>query len=511
MLPFFKDKPQNHLLPSICNRIMFVAILSTVVILLFTSQTSAQDLTCNFNQNAKKIKVTCLFGPSEAGVSFINPISSDPSVLTITNVSNGKETINDQTFEKQIVLAELKNIGIATLTIGTNSQTESFEIPAQNPLLAFEIVGVLPLGTVPEGDFAGLDEGEIVNLSIRMIRLEDESIMNVGGFATLKLGPNSEFSFEDGGQGTLVGLGGGVGSVNLNVVDESLGERAQLLFEPPDTGGPMLLTNYQISLAVLQYEEATQAIEATDIPILFNDSSDEPMSTMTFVEESLDSIMVRTVKDADNGNDPLLLLPMFPEGNLVPRYYILEAYPQEATFNTTMTLFYDESEFAKSSIEDESTINLFRFNGVGWEDWEGEIDPANNSVTVDGVSEFSIWAFASAEDNITDVDEDTPATSDRSIPLEPFLEQNYPNPFNPMTTIEFALPQQSAVTLKLFDILGREVATLMDEELEPGVHKVDFDAKDLANGVYFYQIHAVTISPGSGQGFVRTKKLVLLK
>ena len=221
--------------------------------------------------------------------------------------------------------------------------------------------------------------------------------------------------------------------------------------------------------------------------------------------------MVRTVKDADNGNDPLLLLPMFPEGNLVPRYYILEAYPQEATFNTTMTLFYDESEFAKSGIEDESMLSLFRFNGISWENWEGEIDPANNSVTVDGVSEFSIWAFASVEDNITGVNEDTPATSDRGIPSLPFLEQNYPNPFNPMTTIEFALPQQSAVTLKLYDILGREVATLMDEELEPGVHKVDFDAKDLANGVYFYQIHAVTFSPDSGHGFVRTKKLVLLK
>jgi len=508
MLPFFKDKPQNHLLPSICNRIMFVAILSTVVILLFTSQTSAQDLTCNFNQNAKKIKVTCLFGPSEAEVSFINPISSDPSVLTITNVSNGKETINDQTFEKQVVLAELKNIGIATLTIGTNSQTESFEIPAQNPLLAFEIVGVLPLGTVPEGDFAGLDEGEIVNLSIRMIRLEDESIMNVGGFATLKLGPNSEFSFEDGGQGTLVGLGGGVGSVNLNVVDESLGERAQLLFEPPDTGGPMLLTNYQISLAVLQYDEATQAIDATDIPILFNDSSDEPMSIMTFVEESLDSVMVRTVKDADNGNDPLLLLPMFPEGNLVPRYYILEAYPQEATFNTTMTLFYDESEFAKSSIEDESTINLFRFNGVGWENWEGEMDPANNSVTVDGVSEFSIWAFANIEDTITDVDQVTPETSDRGMPSDPFLEQNYPNPFNPETTISYRIPDKARVVIKIFNLKGELVRTLVDEIKSTGFYSIGWDGKDdkdrlVPSGIYYYQLKS--------RDLLRTNKMLFLK
>ncbi len=90
-----------------------------------------------------------------------------------------------------------------------------------------------------------------------------------------------------------------------------------------------------------------------------------------------------------------------------------------------------------------------------------------------------------------------------SVPKEFHLDQNYPNPFNPTTTIQFALPQRSNVTLKLYDILGRRVATLVDEELEPGVHKVNFDAEDLASGVYFYRIQA--------EAFVRTKKLMLLR
>ncbi len=90
-----------------------------------------------------------------------------------------------------------------------------------------------------------------------------------------------------------------------------------------------------------------------------------------------------------------------------------------------------------------------------------------------------------------------------SVPKEFRLQQNYPNPFNPTTTIEFALPKQSNVTLKLFDILGREVATLVDDELESGVHKINFDGKDLASGIYFYRIHA--------EGFLKTKKLMLLK
>jgi hypothetical protein len=90
-----------------------------------------------------------------------------------------------------------------------------------------------------------------------------------------------------------------------------------------------------------------------------------------------------------------------------------------------------------------------------------------------------------------------------AVPTEYRLEQNYPNPFNPTTTIRFALPEQAVVTLKIFDILGREVATLMDEKLEAGVHKVVFDARGLPSGVYIYQLRA-----GS---FVQQKKLALVK
>ena len=90
-----------------------------------------------------------------------------------------------------------------------------------------------------------------------------------------------------------------------------------------------------------------------------------------------------------------------------------------------------------------------------------------------------------------------------SIPKEFRLQQNYPNPFNPTTTIQFALPKQSVVTLKLFDILGREVATLVDEEMQPGEYKIVFEVKELASGVYFYRIQA--------DGFVQSKKLTVLK
>ena len=83
------------------------------------------------------------------------------------------------------------------------------------------------------------------------------------------------------------------------------------------------------------------------------------------------------------------------------------------------------------------------------------------------------------------------------------LDQNYPNPFNPATTIRFALPKPSHVTLTIYDVDGRLVTTLVDKQMPPGVHKAIFDASSLSSGVYFYRIET--------EGFVRSKKLILLK
>ncbi len=73
-------------------------------------------------------------------------------------------------------------------------------------------------------------------------------------------------------------------------------------------------------------------------------------------------------------------------------------------------------------------------------------------------------------------------------PEEFLLSQNYPNPFNPSTVIEFSIPSTGNATLKVFDVLGREVATLVDGILEPGNHKAWFDAGDLGSGIYFYRL-----------------------
>jgi hypothetical protein len=88
------------------------------------------------------------------------------------------------------------------------------------------------------------------------------------------------------------------------------------------------------------------------------------------------------------------------------------------------------------------------------------------------------------------------------------LEQNYPNPFNPSTRIKYSLPQTSRVQIKVFDVLGNEIETLVNEEKQKGTYEIEFKShsgkvRNLSSGVYFYQLKA-----GS---FVETKKMILMK
>jgi hypothetical protein len=83
------------------------------------------------------------------------------------------------------------------------------------------------------------------------------------------------------------------------------------------------------------------------------------------------------------------------------------------------------------------------------------------------------------------------------------LSNNYPNPFNPVTTISYQIPELSFVKLKVYDVLGNEVATLVNEENPSGSYEIEFNATGLPSGIYFYRLQA-----GS---FVETKKMILMK
>ncbi len=89
------------------------------------------------------------------------------------------------------------------------------------------------------------------------------------------------------------------------------------------------------------------------------------------------------------------------------------------------------------------------------------------------------------------------------LPNKFIVKQNYPNPFNPTTNIEFSIPLKSKVSLKVFNVLGQEVAQLVNKELAAGNYNVNFDASNLTSGIYFYTL--------SSNNFTQTKKMILLQ
>ncbi len=95
------------------------------------------------------------------------------------------------------------------------------------------------------------------------------------------------------------------------------------------------------------------------------------------------------------------------------------------------------------------------------------------------------------------------ASLPQACPFQFNLRQNYPNPFNPTTTIEFALPKSAFVTLKVYNLLGEEVATLVTEQRAAGIHKINWNARNLVSGVYWYRLEA--------GDFVQSNKLILMR
>ena len=137
--------------------------------------------------------------------------------------------------------------------------------------------------------------------------------------------------------------------------------------------------------------------------------------------------------------------------------------------------------FTAQNVPFQNSINSMSFNdkGEGWLFGDKGLILTNTDINV-GIS------------NIT-----------HEIPKSHYLHQNYPNPFNPSTKIKFDIPKGSLVKLKVYDILGREVAELVNEKLNAGVYEYEWNGVNLSSGVYFYRLE-------TGE-FVETKRMVLAK
>jgi photosystem II stability/assembly factor-like uncharacterized protein len=143
-------------------------------------------------------------------------------------------------------------------------------------------------------------------------------------------------------------------------------------------------------------------------------------------------------------------------------------------------------------------------NGTSWSAVNTSL--ANKVVTCFAISGTNLFAGTygggvwrrSLSDMVTGVN-----NVKSGLPKEFSLHQNYPNPFNPATTISFYLPSKSFVSLKIFDLLGKEIATIVSEEMPAGSYSRQWNAAKISSGIYFYRLQA--------SAFIETKKLILLR
>ena len=144
--------------------------------------------------------------------------------------------------------------------------------------------------------------------------------------------------------------------------------------------------------------------------------------------------------------------------------------------------------------------------GASWsaEDVDNSVVDGSSSIQDMAVSPSGNMFIAAYYDDIYAGYVETGVEDDETVVSKEFaLSQNYPNPFNPATTISFSIPEASNVTMKIYNILGQEVKTLVSQEMSAGAYKVNFDASNLASGVYIYSLRA--------GNYTATKKMMLLK
>jgi hypothetical protein len=142
-------------------------------------------------------------------------------------------------------------------------------------------------------------------------------------------------------------------------------------------------------------------------------------------------------------------------------------------------------------------------NGINWSDVNNGL--VNKAVSSLAINETNLYAGTSSGVWRRPLTEMITGVENKQIilPTSFSLQQNYPNPFNPTTTINYSIPKSGFVTIKVYDILGREVEALVNENRSVGNYSIQFNASKLVSGVYFYRMQA--------GDFIQTKKLILLK
>jgi hypothetical protein len=179
-------------------------------------------------------------------------------------------------------------------------------------------------------------------------------------------------------------------------------------------------------------------------------------------------------------------------------------------FDGTEWLDYPRQEIMSLAIDKEDNIWLGTLNGVvkfNRSDWEefttaNSLLPTNQISTIKLDDKNNLW-IGTVTNGIAVYRKNGVVDVTKELPQSTYLYQNYPNPFNLSTSIRFYITKTEKVSLRIYDVLGRKIKTIMDQVLVPDMYIIDFDGRNLASGIYYYQLQA--------GNFAETKKMILLR
>ena len=287
---------------------------------------------------------------------------------------------------------------------------------------------------------------------------------------------------------------------------------------PNDQGGWV-----KVYFAKSMYDTDSLVLEKTASPEFYSveidaDTGWTAAASTAAYGKTVYSVLVHTTKDSTGKSNGLInfrVIAAMNEGNYVSK--ILSGYSVDNLFPSVPSEL--TAKIAEGSIRlnwKANTENDFNYYTIYRSKNNGDYKELAKTIDLSYLDTQVEWgvnySYVVSATDFSGNESDYSAKADVvltgiydevGVPVKNYLSQNYPNPFNPTTTIQYSIPKESFVTIKIYDVLGKEITTIVNERKAAGNYSVDFNANNLTSGIYFYRMQA-----GS---FVSTKKFDLLK